>query len=251
MVRMLAAQGVHRMVELVETEVECCKIVSEDVKDAIILEGSPELGLIGNILGWLLVEELKMKQIGFIESKYFPPLAVLYNGVAIHPFRVYSAEGVVLFLSDFIIPPIVAYDMANAIVDWAEKNNSKEIITFNSVVVREKTGKIAGAANSADAVKKLADIDIPIMPFGNLTGLSGTLLTRSMVKGIPASCLFAEVLNQYPDPRAAATVVDTLNKKLNINIETEPLLKEAQEIESRLKELANTVHEGQESPAYM
>lgn len=238
------------MVNVVETNKECCQIVSEDVEDAIILEGSPELGLIGNILGWLLVEQLDMKLIGFVDSKYFPPLAVLYNGVTMHPFRIYSTDGIVLFLSDFIIPPAVTYDMANAIADWAEKNNSKEIITFNSVVVREKTGQIAGAANSEDGIKSLNDINIPIMPFGNINGLSGTLMIRSKIKGIPASCLFAEVLNQYPDPRAAATMVETLNKKLNIKVNPEPLLKEAEEIESRLKELANTVHEGQESPAY-
>lgn len=238
------------MVNVVETNKECCQIVSEDVEDAIILEGSPELGLIGNILGWLLVEQLDMKLIGFVDSKYFPPLAVLYNGVTMHPFRIYSTDGIVLFLSDFIIPPTVTYDMANAIVDWAEKNNSKEILTFNSVVVREKTGQIAGAGNSEDVIKSLSDMDIPIMPFGNLNGLSGTLMIRSKIKGIPASCLFAEVLNQYPDPRAAANMVQTLNKKLNINIDPDPLLKEAEEIESRLKELANTVQEGQESPAY-
>lgn len=251
---MLVAQGVHQMVKMMETEVECCKIISEDVKDAVILEGSPELGLIGNILGWLLVEELNMKQIGYIDSKYFPPLAVLYKGMAIHPFRVYSTEGIVLFLSDFIIPPAVAYDMANAIVDWAEKNKSKEIITFNSIVVREKTGAVAGAANSEEALKKLGDKEIPILPFGNINGLSGTLLTRSTIKNISASCLFAEVLNQYPDPRAAASVVDVLNKMLDININAEPLIKEAEEIESRLKELANTVQGeqgGQESPAYL
>lgn len=238
------------MVNVVETNTECCQIVSEDVEDAIILEGSPELGLIGNILGWLLVEQLDMKLIGFVDSKYFPPLAVLYNGITMHPFRIYSTDGIVLFLSDFIIPPAVTYDMANAIVDWAEKNNSKEILTFNSVVVREKTGQIAGAGNSEDVIKSLSDIDIPIMPFGNLNGLSGTLMIRSKIKGIPASCLFAEVLNQYPDPRAAANMVQTLNKKLNINVDPDPLLKEAEEIESRLKELANTVQEGQESPAY-
>lgn len=238
------------MVKLVETNVGCCQIISEDIKDAVILEGSPELGLIGNILGWLLVDQLKMKQIGFVDSKDFPPLAVLYNGVSLHPFRIYSAENIVLFLSDFIIPPKVAYDMANGIVSWAEKNNAKEIITFNSVVVREKTGQIAAAANTQEAVKDLADMGVPIMPFGNINGLSGTLMTKSMIKGIPSTCLFAEVLNQYPDPRAAATIVETLNKKLGINIETESLLKEAEEIESRLKELANTVQDGQESPAY-
>ncbi|MBZ2164946.1 MULTISPECIES: proteasome assembly chaperone family protein [Methanobacterium] len=240
------------MVKMVETEVECCKIVSEDVKDAIVLEGSPELGLIGNILGWLLVEELKMKQIGYIDSKEFPPLAVLYKGIAIHPFRVYSTDGIVLFLSDFIIPPNVSYDMSNAIVDWMERNNSKGLITFNSMVVMEKTGSVAGAANSEEALKKLGELDLPILPFGNVNGLSGSLLTKTAIKNIPASCLFAEVLNQYPDPRAAASLVNVLNKMLNIDVNAQPLLKEADEIEERLKELAKRVQSENEpeSPIY-
>jgi uncharacterized protein len=238
------------MVEMVETDVKCCKIISEDVKDAVVLEGSPELGLIGNILGWLLVEELKMKQIGYIDSKDFPPLAVLYKGIALHPFRIYSTDGIVLFLSDFIIPPTVSYDMSNAIVDWMEKNNSKELITFNSMVVMEKSDSVAAAANSEDALKRLGDLDLPILPFGNVNGLSGSLLTRTATKDIPASCLFAEVLNQYPDPRAAASLVNVLNKMLNIEVNAEPLLKEADEIEDRLKELANRVQKEPESPIY-
>lgn len=159
------------MVDMVETSVECCKIISEDVKDAIVLEGSPELGLIGNILGWLLVEELNMEQIGYIDSKEFPPLAVLYKGVAIHPFRIYSKDGIVLFLSDFIIPPNVSYDMSNAIVNWMERNNSKGLITFNSMVVMEKTDTVAAAANSEEALKYLDRYDLPILPFGNINGL--------------------------------------------------------------------------------
>jgi len=238
------------MVEMIETDTKCCKIISEDVKDAVVLEGSPELGLIGNILGWLLVEELKMKQIGYIDSKDFPPLAVLYKGIAIHPFRIYSTDGIVLFLSDFIIPPAVSYDMSNAIVDWMEKNNSKELITFNSMVVMEKSDSVAAAANSEDSLKRLGDLDLPILPFGNVNGLSGSLLTRTATKDIPASCLFAEVLNQYPDPRAAASLVNVLNKMLNIEVNAEPLLKEADEIEDRLKELANRVQKEPESPIY-
>lgn len=89
---------------MIETKTECCTIYSEDVEDAVVLEGSPGVGLIGNIVGWLLVEDLKMREIGYIDSKYFPPLAVLYRGVAIHPFRIYEGEGIVLFLSDFILP---------------------------------------------------------------------------------------------------------------------------------------------------
>jgi uncharacterized protein len=236
---------------MIENKTECCTITSEDIEDAIVLEGSPGVGLIGNIVGWLLVEDLKMKEIGYIESKYFPPLAVLYKGVAIHPFRIYEAEGLVLFLSDFIVPPNVVYDMTGAIVDWMNKNNSKELITFNSMVVREKNQPTAAAGNTEETTKKLADMGLPIIPFGNITGLSGTLLTQCASKNIPASCLFAEILNPYPDPRAAANVIDVLNKMLDISIDSEPLLKEAQEIESRLKKLAETVQNEADSPIYM
>jgi uncharacterized protein len=233
------------------TKTECCTIKSEDIEDAVVLEGSPGGGLIGNIIGWLLVEDLKMKEIGYIESKYFPPLAVLYKGVALHPFRIYEAEGLVLFLSDFIVPPNVVYDMTSSIVDWMDRNNSKELITFNSMVVREKSQATAAAGNSEDSTKRLEDIGLPILPFGNINGLSGTLLTQCASKNISASCLFAEILNPYPDPRAAAGVVDTLNTMLDISIDPDPLLQEAQEIESRLKKLAETVQNEPESPIYM
>ncbi|MDO8869313.1 MAG: proteasome assembly chaperone family protein [Methanobacteriaceae archaeon] len=233
------------------TKTECCKIKSEDIEDAVVLEGSPGGGLIGNIIGWLLVEDLKMKEIGYIESKYFPPLAVLYKGVALHPFRIYEAEGLVLFLSDFIVPPNVVYDMTSSIVDWMDRNNSKELITFNSMVVREKSRPTTAAGNSEDSSKRLEDMGLPILPFGNINGLSGTLLTQCASKNIPASCLFAEILNPYPDPRAAAGVVDTLNTMLDISIDPDPLLQEAQEIESRLKKLAETVQNEPESPIYM
>ncbi len=236
---------------MIETKTECCTIYSEDVEDAVVLEGSPGVGLIGNIVGWLLVEDLKMREIGYIDSKYFPPLAVLYRGVAIHPFRIYEGEGIVLFLSDFILPPAVVYDMTNAIVEWMERNRSRELITFNSMVVREKSQPVAGAGNSQDAIQRLADLGIPIVPFGNLNGISGTLLTRCAVRDIPASCLFAEILNPYPDPRAAAAVVDVLNSILGTSIDPEPLLQEAQAIESRLKKLAETVQGEAETPIYM
>jgi len=238
------------MVNMVENE-DCCHIISEDVKNAVIIEGSPELGLIGNIVGWLLAEELQMDEIGHIESKYFPPLAVLYKGVAIHPFRIYSNNEVVLFLSDFVVPPSVTHDMTNVIVEWMERNKSKELITLNSVVVRKKTNGVVGVANNEGSLKRLGDLEIPILPFGNINGISGTLLTKTKTSNIPGSCLFAEILNQYPDPRAAASIVDVLNRMLEINVDVEPLIKEAEEIESRLKELANTVQGEQESPAYM
>lgn len=236
---------------IVETKTECCKIVSEDIEDAIVLEGSPGAGLIGNIIGWLLVDNLKMREIGYIESKYFPPLAVLYKGVALHPFRIYEGNGLVLFLSDFIVPQEVVFDMTNAIVDWMEKNNSKELVTFNSAIVREKMNPAGAVANTTESLDRLKEKDFPIMQIGNINGLSGTLLTQTAQKNIKATCILAETLTQYPDPRAAAEAVKGLNKLLDMDIDYEPLIQEAQDIESRLQKLAEDVKNDPQPPIYM
>jgi len=236
---------------IVETKTDCCKIASENIEDAIILEGSPGVGLIGNIVGWLLVDNLKMREIGYIESKYFPPLAVLYHGVTLHPFRIYEGEGLVLFLSDFIVPPNVVFDMTKAIVDWMDKNNSKEVITFNSAIVREKINPAAAVANSKESLDKLKEKNIPILKMGNLNGISGTLLTQAAIKNIPGTCILAETLTQYPDPRAAAEVVQSLNTLIDIDIDYKPLLQEAENIESRLKKLAEEVKKEPQPPMYI
>ena len=236
---------------IVETKTDCCKIVSEDIENATVIEGSPGAGLIGNIIGWLLVDTLKMREIGYIESKFFPPLAVLYNGIAIHPFRIYEGNGLVLFLSDFIVPQEVIYDMSNSIVDWMDKNNSKELITVNSAIVRKKKNPAGAVANSTAALDRLKEKDFPIMQMGNINGISGTLLTQSAQKNIPATCLLAETLTQYPDPRAAAEVVQGLNKLLDLEIDYKPLIQEAQEIESKLQKLAEEVKNDPQPPIYM
>lgn len=231
-------------------ETNCCDIISEDVEDAIVLEGSPGPGLIGNIVGWQIVQDLKMKEIGYIESPKFPPLAVLYNGLTINPFRVYEGEGIVMFLSDFIVPSDIVYEMTNSIINWMVKNNSKEIITFNSMVVRERFNNVTAVANSKEVLQKLADKEIPTLPAGNIAGLSGTLLTKSAPKGIPGTCILAETLNPYPDPRVASEVVETLNKIIGTDIDPQPLMKEAEHIESRLKKLAEQMNQQPDNTIY-
>jgi uncharacterized protein len=235
----------------VETKTDCCKLVSENIEDAIVLEGSPGAGLIGNIVGWLLVDNLKMREIGYVESKHFPPLAVLYKGLTLHPFRIYEGEGLVLFLSDFIVPQNIVFDMTTAIVDWMDKNNSKEVITFNSGIVREKMNPTSAVANSVESLERLKKKDIPILQMGNLNGISGTLLTQTAMRNISGTCILAETLTQYPDPRAAAEVVQSLNKLIDIDLDYKPLLQEAEEIESRLKKLAEEVKKDPQPPIYI
>lgn len=234
---------------------DCRLVCKNSIEDALVIEGSPNIGLIGNIVGWRVIEDLGLKEIGYIESKKLPPVAVLKEGKALHPFRMYGGDDIVLFLSDFLIPSDSVFDITNIIVEWVEKNNSREVITISSVLARGGAPKIVGAGNNDQSLKRFEKLGVPTLKSGIIAGLAGTLLTKCKTKNIPASCIFAEVISPYPDPRAAANVIELLNKIADIEVDPQPLLDEAKKIESRLKRLAEKIQKQQqkepELPIYL
>ena len=104
-------------------------IIEEGVssKNPVILEGFPGIGLVGNIVATQIASELKMKQIGTIESRLFPPITVLYEGIVHAPVRIYedTQNEFIVVLSDILIHPMTAYDIGKAITSWAQSLNAR------------------------------------------------------------------------------------------------------------------------------
>ncbi|MCD6146192.1 MAG: PAC2 family protein, partial [Methanosarcinales archaeon] len=57
----------------------------------VIIEGFPGVGLVGNIAGQQIIEELDMTYLGAINSRYFPPVAMLLEGRVNMPVRIYES----------------------------------------------------------------------------------------------------------------------------------------------------------------
>ena len=95
------------------------------VKNPILIEGFPGIGLVGNIASQYIVNDLKMTYIGAMNSKYFPPLAVLLGGVVNMPVRIYedANKGVVVLTADIPVHPLASYEVGREIVAWAESIN--------------------------------------------------------------------------------------------------------------------------------
>ena len=51
----------------------------------------------------------------------------------------------------------------------------------------------------------------------------------------PLSCIFAEAHTQLPDSKAAAKIIEVLDKYLGLKVDYKPLLKQAEQFEEKLK----------------
>ena len=54
-----------------------------------VIIGLPDVGLVGLIATMHMIETLKMKRVGYVESRLFPPVIVLHNGEIQSPIKLY------------------------------------------------------------------------------------------------------------------------------------------------------------------
>ncbi len=210
-----------------------------DVRNPIVLTSFPGIGLVGTIATSHFISELNLEQIGIIESKSLPPIASLMDGIILPPIRIYQSVelGFVLIHSDVPILPYATYEMSQRIVEWAIEINAKRIFSLAGVATFEDKKRVFGAATSKELLDEIKDY-VEIFRSGTISGIAGSILNECVARKFPGLALLGETLGFNPDPRAAAEVINVLNKMFNWNISVEKLIKEAEMIEAQMQKLA-------------
>jgi len=210
-----------------------------DVRNPIVLTSFPGIGLVGTIATSHFISELNLEQIGMIESKSLPPIASLMDGIILPPIRIYQSVelGFVLIHSDVPILPYATYEMSQGIVEWAIEINAKRIFSLAGVATLDDTNRVFGAATTKKLLDEIKDY-VEIFRSGTISGIAGSILNECVARKFPGLALLGETLGFNPDPRAAAEVINVLNKMFNWNISVEKLIKEAEMIEAQMQKLA-------------
>ncbi|NPE29043.1 proteasome assembly chaperone family protein [Methanococcoides sp. SA1] len=218
-------------------------------KDPILIEGFPGIGLVGNIASQQIIEELNMEYIGSIESRYFPPIAVLYEGLVNMPVRIYEnvEHNTIMVVSDIPINPSVSYDVSKALVGWAKSIGVKEVISIAGIATMSDEYKVFGAATTEEMLEKIKD-QVEIFQMGTISGISGSVMAECFMQNVPAISLLGATKTQNPDPRAAAVVVNVLNSMYNFSIDTDDLIEQAEKIEIEMQKLAEDVRSSEQAP---
>jgi uncharacterized protein len=86
-------------------------------------------------------------------------------------------------------------------------------------------------------------IGIDCLGEGIIVGVTAALMMR---KPVPILALFAETHSKLPDSKAAAKIIETLDKLLGLDVNYDPLLKQAAEFEKKLKGMLQQAMKAQE-----
>lgn len=220
-------------------EAEVFEIKKTELNSPIIFAGFVGAGLVGSLSISHIIQELKMEEIGLMRSKYLPPSTVFMKGRLRHPFRFYAnKEGTICaIICEITLRMEGLYSLVSAILDWAEKKGSKEIVILDGIPSDEHDDKAYCAAKE-DLVRMMADKDISMIPQGFITGIPGGILNECIIRKIQGIALLAKANKTLPDPAAASTLIAAVNRFYDMKIDTTSLEKEKERIHSEFSELS-------------
>jgi uncharacterized protein len=240
-------------------QVRIYEIKRVDVEGAIVIDGFPSVGLVSSIVANYLIDTLGMEQIGIVESPAFPTVSLVRNGDPQHPVRIYAghppadrsgrgADKIVAFVSEFHPAPTVIHPLATSILDWVQEQRCSLLVSPEGLVVdaaprgakgargsRLNDVRVYGVASTRKARELYIEPNMSPFAEGVITGIAGVLLNEGRRRGFDVLTFLAEAQSDYPDARAAAKVIETINQiLLRTPLDPVPLYAEAERIEQQL-----------------
>lgn len=215
-----------------------------DLQGAVVIDGFPSVGLVSSIVANYLVEVLDLEEIGALDSPFFPTVALVKAGTPLNPVRIYGGgdgdRKVALFLSEFQPANPMIKDIGTAVLDWAEAQDCALLVCPEGLVVEqeevEDPVRVYGVGSTVAADDLLREHGVDIFEEGVITGVAGVLLTEGRKRGFDVVSVLAEAHPDYPDARAAARVIETVDRAfLHLGLDTQPLYDEAGRIEDQLR----------------
>jgi len=210
-------------------------------KNPIVVEGLPDVGLVGTIAASYIVERMGYKEIGYIESDLFPPVMVVHEGKSKNPLRIYGDESVVVVLSEVAIPVGAVYPLTEALADWVKEIDSKLVISMTGLPATNRIDiekpEVFAVGNSEEALKELKDKQMELLEEGFIAGPYAVMLRECSKRKISAISLLAQCFPVYPDPGAAASAIESLDKFLKLGIDVKELLEKGEEIKLKARDL--------------
>ncbi len=215
-------------------------ILEKRPRNPIIISGFPGFGLVGTITTEFLVKHLDAKPIGKIRVDEVPPVIAVHKGDAIEPLGIfYDKKTNIVILHALTAVNGLEWGLAEILIRIAKELKAREIISIEGVGSSTPDQQQEPKAFYIGESKKMKDSGVEPLREGIIVGVTGALLLR---KDVRVTCIFSETHSTLPDSRASAKVIEVLDRYLNLKVDFKPLLKKAEEFESKIKDMMEKAH---------
>jgi uncharacterized protein len=205
-------------------------------KNCTLIEGFPGFGLVGTIASEFLLDHLKVEQIGKIFFDEMPATVAIHEGEVVEPLGIfYNKKYNLVLLRAITASSGMEWKLSDMVIDLSKQLNIKEIICLEGVGSSEETAtsRVFFYSNNEENRNKFNKIKVEPLKEGIIIGVTGAVILRA--EKIPVNCIFAETHTNLPDSKAAAKVVEVLDKYLGLKVDYKPLLVQAEKFEEKLK----------------
>jgi uncharacterized protein len=210
-------------------------------KSPYVLIGLPDAGLVGTIAASYLVDNLEMRELGYIDSARFPPLIIVRDNEVKNAIRLYEKDNLVVVVSDIPIISPVAVQFSKSLIDWARKMNPKLLINITGLPVQNRLQiekpEVLALTTSKDVVELLRSANVTLFSDGILFGTYAAVIKECVSQKIPSLTLLTQSHLNFPDPIASIEALSIVNKVLKTNINLQPLKDEAEMIRIKTRDL--------------
>lgn len=224
-----------------------------NIKGGIVLDGFPSTGLVNAIASECLIRSPGTELFAVIDSPEFPRLSIISDFIPHFPARLYINEGakVAFFISELNIHPAMQSTLARTILNWAQENECKMIISAvgiaaeaptkgsdDSVIpVQQPVIAVTSTQSAAEIAKENGFIQLRS---GTISGIPAILLNEGSLVGQDVVVLMVNTVSNAPDFRAAALISNSITKLVpGLSCDIGALMVEARLIESKMKQIRN------------
>lgn len=211
-------------------------ILNKKIKNPIIIEAFPGIGLIGSITTEYLVNHLNCEEVGQIILDDIVPIVAIHSEKLIKPVSLYyNQKNNILIIHSISPVKGIEWKISEAVFEIIKKTQPKQIISLDGVGSQKKdSSEVYFYSNNKKLESKLEKIGMKSLKESIIMGVTATVMSKIKKDFVG---IFAETHLNLPDSRAAASIIEVLDKYLNLKVDYKPLIKKAEMFEDKIKDI--------------
>lgn len=194
----------------------------------------------GFITANYIIDKMGLHQVAHVRSHHIPPVAVFIGAKLRTPFRIYSNDRgtIIVMVSEVPIEDEGLYDVASSIMSWVSGKNPSEILILEGAPVKDVVEEhpVFCAANE-EKLKDFSGKGVQTAESILITGMGGAILNECLGMKVSGSSLITPTTVNFPDPGAALSLIEIINKVFDYNIDTEILEENVKAAHDQLDQL--------------